>query len=44
MINLIAYGIAKACKTQGAKIAFTYLNDSLKKELFQLLKSLKVVI
>ena len=27
----IAYGIAKACKAQGAKIAFTYLNDSLKK-------------
>ncbi len=28
----IAYGIAKACADQGAKIAFTYLNDSLKKE------------
>lgn len=27
----IAYGIAKACSDQGAKIAFTYLNDSLKK-------------
>ncbi len=27
----IAYGIAKACATQGAQIAFTYLNDSLKK-------------
>jgi enoyl-[acyl-carrier protein] reductase I len=27
----IAYGIAKACAAQGAKIAFTYLNDSLKK-------------
>lgn len=27
----IAYGIAKACADQGAKIAFTYLNDSLKK-------------
>ena len=27
MINLLAYGIAKACKAQGAKIAFTYLND-----------------
>ncbi len=27
----IAYGIAKACKAQGAEIAFTYLNDSLKK-------------
>lgn len=29
----IAYGIAKQCAAQGAKIAFTYLNDSLKKEL-----------
>lgn len=27
----IAYGIAKACAEQGAKIAFTYLNDALKK-------------
>ncbi len=27
----IAYGIAKACAQQGATIAFTYLNDSLKK-------------
>ncbi|XPV68196.1 MAG: enoyl-ACP reductase FabI [Halarcobacter sp.] len=27
----IAYGIAKQCASQGAKIAFTYLNDSLKK-------------
>eukprot|EP00767_Chilomastix_cuspidata_P000379 gnl/Chilomastix_cuspidata/10914.p1 GENE.gnl/Chilomastix_cuspidata/10914~~gnl/Chilomastix_cuspidata/10914.p1 ORF type:complete len:121 (+),score=7.50 gnl/Chilomastix_cuspidata/10914:1-363(+) len=27
----IAYGIAKACAGQGAQIAFTYLNDSLKK-------------
>jgi len=27
----IAYGIAKACAAQGAQIAFTYLNDSLKK-------------
>ena len=27
----IAYGIAKACIAQGAQIAFTYLNDSLKK-------------
>lgn len=27
----IAYGIAKQCAVQGAKIAFTYLNDSLKK-------------
>jgi len=27
----IAYGIAKQCAAQGAKIAFTYLNSSLKK-------------
>ena len=27
----IAYGIAKACKEQGAELAFTFLNDSLKK-------------
>lgn len=27
----IAYGIAKACKEQGAELAFTYLNDALKK-------------
>ncbi len=27
----IAYGIAKACAAQGAQMAFTYLNDSLKK-------------
>ena len=27
----IAYGMAKACAAQGAEIAFTYLNDSLKK-------------
>lgn len=27
----IAYGIAKACKQQGASLAFTYLNDSIKK-------------
>ncbi|MFX4232182.1 SDR family oxidoreductase, partial [Aliarcobacter butzleri] len=26
-----AYGIAKACAAQGAKIASTYLNDTLKK-------------
>ncbi|WP_069632402.1 enoyl-ACP reductase FabI [Campylobacter pinnipediorum] len=29
----IAYGIAKACKEQGAKLAFTFLNDSIKKRL-----------
>jgi len=27
----IAYGIAKACAEQGAELAFTYLNDALKK-------------
>ena len=27
----IAYGIAKACSLQGAEMAFTYLNDALKK-------------
>lgn len=27
----IAYGIAKACKEQGAELAFTFLNDVLKK-------------
>ncbi|RDU60309.1 enoyl-ACP reductase FabI [Helicobacter marmotae] len=27
----IAYGIAKACKAQGAELAFTYLNESLEK-------------
>ena len=27
----IAYGVAKACAAQGAKLAFTYLNDALKK-------------
>ena len=27
----IAYGIAKACKAQGADVAFTFLNDALKK-------------
>ncbi|HRF58062.1 MAG TPA: SDR family oxidoreductase, partial [Campylobacterales bacterium] len=27
----IAYGIAKACKEQGAELAFTYLNEQLEK-------------
>ena len=27
----IAYGIAQACAEQGAEMAFTYLNDALKK-------------
>ena len=26
----IAYGIAKACAREGAEVAFTYLNDSIK--------------
>ena len=26
----IAYGIAKACKDQGADLAFTFLNDAIK--------------
>jgi len=40
----IAYGIAKQCAAQGAQIAFTYLNDSLKKELNQLQLNLEVKI
>ena len=35
----IAYGIAKACKNQGAELAFTYLNDSLKKRVEPIAKS-----
>ncbi|MRJ02661.1 MAG: enoyl-ACP reductase FabI [Epsilonproteobacteria bacterium] len=27
----IAYGIAKACRREGAELAFTYMNDSIKK-------------
>ena len=27
----IAYGIAQACKAQGAQLAFTFLNDAIKK-------------
>ena len=27
----IAYGIAKACHREGAELAFTYLNDAIKK-------------
>ncbi len=27
----IAYGIAKACKAQGADLAFTFLNEALEK-------------
>jgi enoyl-[acyl-carrier protein] reductase I len=36
----IAYGIAKACSEQGAEIAFTYLNDSLKKRVEPISKEL----
>ena len=36
----IAYGIAKSCKEQGAELAFTYLNDSLKKRVEPLAKEL----
>lgn len=35
----IAYGIAKACHEQGAELAFTYLNDALKKRVEPLAKS-----
>ena len=35
----IAYGIAKACADQGAEIAFTYLNDALKKRVAPIAKS-----
>lgn len=27
----IAYGIAKMCREEGAQLAFTFLNDALKK-------------
>lgn len=36
----IAYGIAKACKEQGATLAFTYLNDSIKKRVEPIAKEL----
>ena len=36
----IAYGIAKACADQGAQIAFTYLNDSLKKRVVPIAEEL----
>lgn len=35
----IAYGIAKACHEQGAEMAFTYLNDALKKRVEPLAES-----
>jgi enoyl-[acyl-carrier protein] reductase I len=36
----IAYGIAKACREQGAELAFTFLNDSLKKRVEPIAKEL----
>jgi enoyl-[acyl-carrier protein] reductase I len=36
----IAYGIAKACADQGAEVAFTYLNDALKKRVVPIAKEL----
>lgn len=35
----IAYGIAKSCYTQGAKLAFTYVNDSIKKRVIPIAES-----
>jgi enoyl-[acyl-carrier protein] reductase I len=35
----IAYGIAKSCHEQGAELAFTYLNDALKKRVEPLAES-----
>src|SRR5881296_1368076 len=32
----IAYGIAQACKREGATLAFTYVNDELKDRVFKL--------
>jgi len=32
----IAYGIAKACKREGATLAFTYVNDELKERVVKL--------
>jgi len=36
----IAYGIAKACKEQGAELAFTYLNDAIKKRVEPIAKEM----
>jgi len=36
----IAYGIAKSCAEQGAEMAFTYLNDALKKRVEPIAKEL----
>ena len=35
----IAWGIAKACSAEGAKLAFTYQGEALKKELVPLADS-----
>lgn len=37
----IAYGIAKACKAQGAELAFTFLNESLEKRVRPIAKELE---
>ncbi len=37
----IAYGIAKACRNQGASLIFTYLNDSIKKRVIPIAKELE---
>jgi len=36
----IAYGIAKACREQGAELAFTYLNEALKKRVVPIAEEL----
>ncbi len=36
----IAYGIAKACKEQGAELAITYLNERFQKKLAPIAKEL----
>lgn len=36
----IAYGIAKSCAEQGAEMAFTYLNDALKKRVVPIAKEM----
>jgi enoyl-[acyl-carrier protein] reductase I len=36
----IAYGIAKACKNQGAELGFTYLNDAIKKRVEPIAKEM----
>ena len=36
----IAYGVAKACKEQGAELAFTYVIDKLKNRVLEMTKEL----